>query len=593
MDENYWKQPRSRRQVLRGAALGGAGLAAAALIGCSGSEVDGGSDDTGSAGVSGPATTTATSVATGPAQPGGTLNVSFLRWTEPARPGRNGHTAVDFFNATLNRLIYQDAHTFELIPELVESWEQVDEMTLVLKVRQGSQFHDTAPIEGRFFNAEDVAATMENNAGHLDTPEESARYPRRYVYDAYDHVEVVDEYTARVHFNAPNSAFLATQADILLYTIAKEQVDIGWVDPLKIRGTGPYMLQSIQGDHDRATYTKNPNYWESGPSNSALPYMDEINHFNIPDRSTWMGQFISKETDFFTNPSSPERESIRRTAQDAVYTKYKVSKYFPLLLNVAREPFSDVRVRKALHLVMDRKALNDAWWGTEEGDWWYQGWLNNSFPQAMQPEEASLLPGNNPATKEQDIAEAKKLMEAAGFPDGAFTFESPQTIAAGRSYEYLVRINDQFKQVWPAMTIETPVQDVGIVSQRNASGDWDLRMVGGQSSPDPLADLRFYYHSGATPGASYAAPAVGYHNQEVNDLIDAGLAEFTEEARQDYIKRIEAVLQEDVPNAPLAQFHEGVFHTPRVNGFVENVGPALAEAQHSIGQLTKNMWLSA
>lgn len=592
MGSDYWKRiggRYSRRSVLRGGTLAAAGLAGAALLGCGGGDDD--PPGTGGSPGGGSATGTATSDAGGAAQRGGTLNVSFLRWTEPPRPGRNGHTAVDYFNATHNRLIYQDAHTFELIPELSESWEQVDETTLILKLRQGSQFHDTAPIEGRFFNAEDVVASMENNAGHLDTPDQSVLYPRRYVYDTYDNVDVIDEYTAQINFNRPNSSFLATQADILLYTIAREQVDIGWADPLKIRGTGPFMMQSIQGDHDRAQYIRNPNYWEE-QAGGALPLMDEINHFNIADRSTWLGQFISQDTDFFTNPSSPERESIRRTFSDAVYTKYKVSKYFPLLLNLNRGPLGDVRVRKALHLAMERAPLNDAWFGNEDGDWWYQGFLNNSYPQALSAEDAMKMPGNNPDTKEQDIAEAKRLMEAAGYPDGALTFVSPVTIAAGRTYEYLVRINDQFQKIWPAMSIETPVYDVGVYTQQLLAGEWDVRMVGGQSSPDPLADLYFYYHSGGTPGANYAAPAVGYHNQEVNDLIEAGLAEFTPEGRQDHITRIEQLLEEDAPNAPIAQFHEGVFHTPRVNGFVEAVGPALAEAQHSLGQVAKNVWLS-
>src|SRR5690606_20065468 len=96
LTDNYWTRGRvSRRTLLRSSALGGVGLAGAALIGCGGG--DDGTDSPGGNG-GGAATGTGGPVSTPGAKPedkprGGRINMSFLLWTEPPIPGFNVHTA--------------------------------------------------------------------------------------------------------------------------------------------------------------------------------------------------------------------------------------------------------------------------------------------------------------------------------------------------------------------------------------------------------------------------------------------------------------------------------------------------------------------
>lgn len=582
MDSNYWSRGRvSRRMLLRSSAMGGLGLAGAALIGC------GGGDDS----PSGTATGTRVVETPGAAsdeQRGGTINMSFLRWTELPIPSFNLHTFVDFANLVNNRVAYLDPQTAELIPELAESWEQVDPTTLVIKIRKGVFYHDKAPANGREFDSEDLITTFESNAGKLDPDEAMVpRYTRRAIYNRVQSYNAVDSHTVEVKFSEPDSTFMKGQADVLLYAVAKEQWDIGWTDATKIAGTGAFMMESIQGDHDRARYVRNPNYWEKDEAGGALPYLDGFTQENIPDRSTLLGAFIAGTQDCYFTPTLAERESIRRSSPNSVYEKYKASQFGPFFLNPKQVPaFEDQRVRMALHLAIDRKAINDAWYGTEEGDWYYSGPLVSYHPEAIQPDEIQAMPGYNPDTKEADITEAKRLMEAAGFAETGFAFEMPQSAAAGRSYEYAIRMKDQLEKLWP-LKIEIPIVDPGILQQMGLTGEVQAGFGGEQSEVAPARELFRYYH----PEGVRNNRIGGYDNPDVTSKIEASFEEFDADAHNAILREVQDILNEDMPIPPLWLPSDATFTNPRIKNYVGRTGPGLSVSYHAVAQLAKHIWV--
>ena len=588
MTANYWPRGRlSRRTLLRSSGAGGLGLAAAALVGCGGEDEPTNGGGGGGGGGGGTAVSTATPGAKPDDKPrGGRINMSFLLWTEAPIPGFNLHTGVDFFKLTLNQVMGLDERDVSLRPELVESFEQVDPTTLILHVRKGVKFHNKPPANGREFDAEDVVMSFETGAGLHDEEANLARYSRRAIYDRVASYDVVDTHTVQVNFTEPDHSFIKGQADILLYAVAKEQWDHGWSDYTQIAGTGPFILESIQGEHQKAKYVANPDYWEQDEAGNPLPYLDGFDQENIADRSTLLGAFIAGQQDCYFTPTLAERESIRRTKPDAVYEKYKASQFYCMFMNATQvDAFKDDRVRRAFNLALDRKALNDAWYGTEEGDWGFTGPLVAYHPEAFTSDEVSQWPGHNPATKEADIEEAKKLMSASGF-EGGFAFEFPQSAAAGRSYEYAIRVKDQVERLWPGIQISIPILDAGTVSKMSREGTTPAGFGGEQSEVAAARELYRYYHPGGVRNNR-----TGYDNPDVATKIEELFAEFDTEAQTGKFREIQELIEADAPILGLALASDATFTNNKVQNYAGRTGPGLSVSYHAVAQLAKHIWL--
>src|SRR5439155_11722530 len=133
---------------------------------------------------------------------------------------------------------------------------------------------------------------------------------------------------------------------------------------------------------------------------------------------------------------------------DTVVEKWDNVNWSYFRLNQTRGAFGDVRVRQALQLAIDYKALNDGAVGA--GNWSYTGPISSPFPGAWSSDVVSKKPGWNPDTKAQDIAKAKDLLQAAGFPNGkGIDFGILPPSAAPTSQDVPIRLQDQLQKVFP------------------------------------------------------------------------------------------------------------------------------------------------
>ena len=166
MDTNYWTRgrgPVSRRSVLRGATLGTAGLAGAALIGCSSSS-NATATPAGSAATAA-ATSGATATATAAMQPksGGTYRDTVAGDPTSLDPMKSGSfTSKTLASYVYSRLMRIDtapgADPFDQLPtpDAAESVESPDGQNWMIKLRKGIKFQNIAPVNGRELTAQDV-----------------------------------------------------------------------------------------------------------------------------------------------------------------------------------------------------------------------------------------------------------------------------------------------------------------------------------------------------------------------------------------------------------------------------------------------------
>src|SRR5262249_54755839 len=126
------------------------------------------------------------------------------------------------------------------------------------------------------------------------------------------------------------------------------------------------------------------------------------------------------QVDLLSLSTAADKEFVRANKKDAVHNLYAPdSCWYRLAFNTTRKPLDDVRVRRALALVVDHKRIGENLVGSWDGKalWKYPGPLPWVFPEALPQEELAklqLFQGPTP----QNVAEARQLLKDAGYEQG-------------------------------------------------------------------------------------------------------------------------------------------------------------------------------
>ena len=323
------------------------------------------------------------------------------------------HIALSF---THSRLLKHKAGpsvvpgTFPVEGDLAESWTQPNETTYVFKLRKGVKWHNKPPVNGRELTADDVVFSV----NHFLTVKGNAN---AYMLKAVDKVEAPDKYTVKFTLKEPFVWFLDMVSNPHAVAIVAKEVVEKHGDlkkPESVIGTGPWMLDSYRPNVG-LSYVRNPSYFVQG-----LPYIDRIEATVDEDNASRMAAFLSGKYDLgWEFPGTINRVDwvqIKETLKQKRPKLQTVEFPSPVMSHISmrtdQKPFSDVRVRQAMSMAIDRKAIIEA---VFEG----VGAMNPAVPAALR--EWSILfdkLGEGAKYYKHDPAEARKLLAAAGYPNG-------------------------------------------------------------------------------------------------------------------------------------------------------------------------------
>jgi len=442
----------------------------------------------------------------------------------------------------------------ELVPDLLESYEITDPdgLEIVLKLRAGIKTQNKEPVNGRVFTAEDVVFSISRKAGLLDS-EASSRYPRRGQFVGLTRAEAVDEQTVRLTLAEPNGSLFAALADPRAQMLPRESDDIGYTDPTKFVGTGAWiMTEFVEGS--REGYTANPDYYRSWDE-GGRPGIEAVETLVVADRGAQVSSFITGESSQMLQVQPHEEAQIRSSVPDAQWIQFPNNDWKHWAVNLNMPMFQDIRVRKALQLSIDYKAIGDP---TGSG-WLYLGPLFPVFPEALTSDEISRMPGFNQETKEADIADALKRMDAAGHPLGeGLTFEMTLAQAAGLEFDMAVRLQEQWKKIFPQMALTlVPITDYASFTNVLATREFEARLHGHTAVPDAAIEARTYYHTDG--GRNYQS----FSEPWADEAIDKMLRVLSFEERKEAIRPFEErYLEEGLGMMPLVVVPDRhVFHS--------------------------------
>ncbi len=373
------------------------------------------------------------------------------------------------------------------------------EYTFVL--HSGIKFHDGSPC-----TAEDVKFSLER----LLDPKTAAPY--RMYYEAIDSIQAVDSTTVKFKMKKYDSNFLFNMARGDAVIVSKQSVDRLKSAPV---GTGAFKFVEWKRG-DSVIMTRNPDYYVKG-----LPYLDKVTFKFIPDPSAQLAALRAGDVDVISYDLAPENVPALEKDGRFKVLKGNTTTEVIMAMNHSRTPFNDRKVRQAITLAIDRKAVIQgavAGYGTPIG----------SHMDPTNPYYVDLS-GLYPYNPEK----AKQLLAEAGYPTGfGAVLKLPEPYAyARRSGEIIA---DQLSKVDIKLIIE--VIPMGQwVDRVFKNADYDLTVMG---HAEPF-DIEIY----SRPNYYFR-----YNNPAFQDLIRKAEGEMNEQARKKIYEQAQRVLADDFAN---------------------------------------------
>lgn len=348
-------------------------------------------------------------------------------------------------------------------------------------------------------------------------------------------VKAVNPYTLRITLERPKSLFLEIVATAYSYMPVPrhvaEQFGRSWVEPGHIVTNGPYTI----GDWTRrssATLVRNPYYW------GKPPYFAEV-HIIFPGDPSVQGltMFEAGDLDFAAVPSSDVARVQANARLSPLLHSVMIPRLYGLMLDQRRPPFSDVRVRRALYLSIDRFAL--------------QKISRGQLTPAFSPIPQSVLAHSDDIRLAGDTAEARALMREAGYPGGR-GFPRQTMVVRNTAIEVLQAEAIQ-AMASSALGIDLRIDAVEAAAYRSfGEGTRDgnvfniVLFSATADNPDPWLYHNFMI---GKDGRGYFP---GYwHNAAYNALLDRSLTETNPDSLLALYRRLDRLVVDDVGFIPL------------------------------------------
>ena len=423
--------------------------------------------------------------------------------------------------------------------------------------------------DGQAFSARDVAFTF----GLLK------RFPaldRRGVWGFLEGVRVVDDHTVDFRFQR---VFIPGADEIAPQQIVPEHAWAGVKDPVGFANehpvaTGPFTeVRTFQ--NQVYELGRNPHYWQPGlPKVEALrfpafPGNDRANLALVFDEVDWAGNFVP----------AIDRVFVKRRPADHGYWFPLTGSSIFLYANTTRAPFSDVRVRKAISMAIDRELLVDValYRYSRPAD-------ATGLSDAFSTWRDSTAVANGDWVR-HDVARAAALLDAAGCRKGA---DGKRRLPNGKPLSYdILTVSGWSDWVRAAQVIARGLRDVGVDAnvrtydfsawfQRVQEGNFDLSLGWSFEGPTPYTFYQWLMASATVKPAGVAS--MGNWHRYGSAAADTALARFEREADPVAQHRLCAELQRvfvaDAPAIPLYPNPSWAeYNSSRIEGFPSRDNP--------------------
>ena len=457
----------------------------------------------------------------------------------------------------------ETAITDDIRGDLALDWTiGADGVTYTFNLHPDAKWHDGTPV-----TAADIVFSLDR----IVDPDAAARpntAPLRPFYEP-GNSRAIDDKTVEVVTSFKAAAFLPYLANSYFLMLPKHQFEnLSEDDALleeNILGSGPYKLVA----HDRDIsfeYAKNQDYFKA-----PMPFFDGMKLIIIKESGTAFAAFSTQQvlTHLFPTNQLDSRENERLAEQmrgkgtvfDAGPTSVLWGQF-----NVNIAPYDNKLVRQAFNLAFHRQPLIET---ISAG----KNLLGHPFPPntfyGITNDAVAQLPGFRELDGEKhpdDLAEAKRLLTEAGFPDGFAT--SFITFQLVEFPDVGLIVQDQLKK-FLNIDIDLTVGELVPIYVRILTGDFEFGQLG---YPYLITDPHDIISGGFMEGGR--GNLANWSDPRVNDLFDLQKAELDPATRKGYIDQVTEIVLEEVPHMWMYWGVRGYYVDDRIRNFNPPVGEA-------------------
>ena len=452
--------------------------------------------------------------------------------------GPNHSLARHFFSALVSRTALG-----RLEPDLATEWRAVEPTVWEFKLRPNVTWHD-----GRPFTADDVVFTLSRVPNVPNSPGGFAGFIR-----TIQRTEVVDPLTIRFHTTAPNPILPVELASIFVISrhVGESATTEDYNAGRAAIGTGPYRFVSHRPG-DRTEMQRNDTYF-GGPQ----PFQ-RVSYRFIPNDPARTAALLAGDVDVIDQIASADLPRLKREQRiqvseiEGLRLVYLMADFsrtgaVPGVTDnngqpLPRNPFMDVRVRRALNMSIGRDAIAER---VMEGQ-------ANATAQWLPPGAYSYNPDVRP--QPADLDGARRLLVEAGFPSGfRLVLSTPNDRFPNDS-----RIAQAVAQNWSRIGVQTQVEahPWTTMSARQARQEFGMRLASWGSvtaeASYMLVNVMMTFDREKRTGSSNNSR---FSSPELDAMVERAVAIMDDAERERALQQIVRWVADNAPIMPVVQLN--------------------------------------
>ena len=464
-------------------------------------------------------------------------------------------------SALYEGLVLKNPETLEIEPAIAKSWEISDDgKTYTFYLRDNAQWSNGDPI-----TAEDIRwswwRAMQPALGNqyvfmYNAIKNAEKYVKQEITDFADvGVTVIDDYTLQVELENPTAYFLQLLDHYAMFPVHRATIEkfgapdesyTRWTRPENIVTNGPFVLESWQLNK-KLTVVRNEGYWDNDRVTLNGIVFHPIDVVTTEERMFRAGQL------HYTSSTLIERIPFYRENYPEYLSIAPYNGTYFYRFNTDKENFSDVRIRKAMAMTIDRDQL-------------IRTILNDIVTPAYAITPPGVLGYQPPKTFDYNPDEARRLLAEAGFPNGEGL---PELELQFNTSEQHRKIAIAIQQMWKnelGVNVRLQNKDWKVYLDDTSIGNYEISRagwIGDYVDPNTFLDM---WLSGSELNQT------GWGSERYDQLIarDAPATK-TREERFAIYQEAETIMMEAMPFIPIYTYSSNHFKHPAIQGLDSNV----------------------
>jgi peptide/nickel transport system substrate-binding protein len=459
------------------------------------------------------------------------------------------HVSTQYVSGKILQSLLRFDNALKPVPVLARRWQVSDDhLTWTFDLQEGVTWHD-----GQAFTAEDVVFSLRDFYPQVDARN------RNLLAEYVDKVEASGPLQVTIGLKKPFSPLLTFLGNGLTPIVAKHLYQ-GKGDyrqnPVNLQpiGTGPFLFKEWK----RGAYIRlqrNPHYWKAG-----LPYLDAVVYHVIPDAASRAVAFERADVDVLRSGDADYADLQRLAALPGVVRSESgwelIHGQAFLQINTRKPGLDNAKVREAILLSLDRDFIvNNIFFGVGSP-------AQGAF-SASSPEHDPQLPQHH-----YNPAKARQVLQESGVDVSTLSLR----LLNGEKGGAWERLAEYTKQALQPLGIKVQVltSDAATWYQRVSDWDFDLTYNFIFQLGDPYLSTAYLYRSDSINKGSPFGNVVGYANPQADALWRAAVNAADEQEREAIYRRLEALLNRDLPILPIYEMSFPTLYQARVKNLLRS-----------------------